>query len=72
MRAGKGVLLSTDARGSATGSQMDSKEAITQLEESVQLQTDLDEMARKHSTLTVGGKAPAAGPAKGINGESSN
>jgi type VI secretion system VgrG family protein len=64
VRAGKGVLLSTDARGSATGSQMDSKEAITQLEESVQLQTDLDEMAQKHSTLTVGGKAPAPGPAK--------
>jgi type VI secretion system secreted protein VgrG len=59
LRAGKGVLLSTDVRGSATGGQMDAKEAITQLEESVRLQTDLDEMARKHSTLTIGGQAPA-------------
>ena len=62
VRAGKGVLLSTDARGSATGSQMDSKEAITQLEESVQLQTDLDEMARKHNTSAIGGKTPAPEP----------
>ena len=59
LRAAKGVLLSTDARGGATGSQMDAKEAVTQLEESVRLQADLDEMARKHSTLTIGGQAPA-------------
>jgi type VI secretion system secreted protein VgrG len=62
VRAGKGLLLSTDARAGATGSQMDSREAIAQIEESVQLQTDLAETAQKHSTPTVGGQAPASGP----------
>ena len=59
LRAGKGLLLSTNARASATGNQMDAKEAIDQLEQSVQLQTDLAEMAQKHSVLTAGGKAQA-------------
>jgi type VI secretion system secreted protein VgrG len=59
VRAGKGLLLSTDARGSATGSQMDSKEAITQLEESFQLQTDLVEMAQKHNAKLKDEAAPA-------------
>ncbi|SEO63349.1 Phage late control gene D protein (GPD), partial [Duganella sp. CF517] len=59
VRAGKGLLLSTDARGSATGSQMDSKEAITQLEESFQLQTDLVEMAQKHHAKLKDEAAPA-------------
>ncbi|USX11319.1 type VI secretion system tip protein VgrG [Oxalobacteraceae bacterium OTU3CAMAD1] len=62
VRAGKGVLLSTDARGSATGSQMDSKEAITQLEESFQLQTDLVEMAQKHNAKLKDEPAPAELP----------
>jgi type VI secretion system secreted protein VgrG len=53
IRAGKGLLLSSDTRGSATGSQMDAKEAITQLEDSLQMQTDLDEMAQKHTTLKI-------------------
>jgi type VI secretion system VgrG family protein len=61
VRAGKGVLLSTDARGGASGSQMDSREALAQLEESVQLQTDLDETARKHSPAPAGGDSPAPG-----------
>ena len=59
LRAGKGLLLSTNARASATGNQMDAKEAIDQIEQSVQLQTDLAEMAQKHSVLTAGGKAQA-------------
>jgi type VI secretion system secreted protein VgrG len=62
VRAGKGLLLSTDARGSATGSQMDSKEAITQLEESFQLQTDLVEMAQKHNAKLKDEAAPAELP----------
>lgn len=63
LRAGKGLLLSADARGSATGSQMDAKEAIAQIEQSVQLQTDLDEMAQNHSTLTIGGQPQTPAPA---------
>jgi type VI secretion system secreted protein VgrG len=59
VRAGKGLLLSTDARGSATGSQMDSREAIAQLEESLQLQTDLAEMAQKHAAPATGTQAAA-------------
>ncbi len=59
VRAGKGVLLSTDARGGGTGGQMDSREAITQLEESVQLQTDLAETAQKHSPSTSAGQGAA-------------
>ncbi|MET0320467.1 MAG: type VI secretion system tip protein TssI/VgrG [Duganella sp.] len=63
LRAGKGLLLSTDARGSATGNQMDAREAIEQIEQSAQLQTDLAEMAQKHSVLTAGGQAPAGATA---------
>jgi type VI secretion system secreted protein VgrG len=59
VRAGKGLLLSTDARGGGMGGQMDSKEAIAQLEESVQLQTDLAETAQKHNAKLKDEAAPA-------------
>jgi uncharacterized protein (DUF2345 family) len=62
VRAGKGVLLSTDARNGASGSQMDSKEAVTQLEESLQLQTDLAETASKHMPATQEQSQAAASP----------
>jgi uncharacterized protein (DUF2345 family) len=60
VRAGKGVLLSTDARNGASGSQMDSREAIAQLEESAQLQTNLAETAQKHAPSTTGGQMSAS------------
>lgn len=59
MRAGKGLLLSTDARGSAAGTQLDSHEAVTQIEESLQLQTDLAELASKHNGTGSGAAAGA-------------
>ena len=49
VRAGKGLLLSTDARGSAAGNQLDSHEAVTQIEASLQRQIELAELARKHN-----------------------
>ncbi|MEO5934816.1 MAG: type VI secretion system Vgr family protein, partial [Duganella sp.] len=63
VRAGRGLLLSTDARGGATGGQMDSREAISQLEQSVQLQTDLAETAQKHNAKLKDEAAPAELPA---------
>ena len=63
VRAGKGLLLSTDARGGGTGGQMDSREAITQVEESVQLQTDLAETAQKHCAKLKDEAAPTELPA---------
>lgn len=62
VRAGKGVLLSTDARGSAAGTQLDAREAVTQIEASLQLHTDLADLAQKHAaTGSASGKAAGAG-----------
>ena len=55
VRAGKGVLLSTNGRNGASGSQMDSREAILQLEESAQLQVQLAETAQKHAPSSASG-----------------
>lgn len=55
LRAGKGMLLTTDARSGAGGNQLDSREAITQIEASLALQTDLAELAQKHNAT---GSAP--------------
>ncbi len=49
IRAGQGLLLSTDARTNATSSQLDSKEAQTQIEQSHTLQKTLAETAQKHN-----------------------
>jgi len=59
LRAGSGLLLSTDARGSAAGSQMDSREAIDQIEQSSQMQTELAELAQKHNARLDKEPAPA-------------
>ena len=62
VRAGKGLLLSSDARGGGTGGQMDSREAITQVEESLALQTELAEIAQKHNAKLKDEAAPAELP----------
>ena len=50
LRAGSGLLLSTDARGSAAGNQMDSREASDQVRQSAEMQTALTELAHKHNS----------------------
>jgi len=62
MRAGKGLLLSTDARGSDAGDQLDSREAVAQIEAGVQLQTDLADLAQKHNAT---GSDPVKGAGAG-------
>jgi type VI secretion system secreted protein VgrG len=49
LRAGMGMLLSSDARTGATGGQLDSQEAQTQIEQSHQLQLDMATLAQKHN-----------------------
>ncbi|MFZ6747644.1 type VI secretion system Vgr family protein [Undibacterium sp. Ren11W] len=48
LRAGQGMLISTDARANATSTQLDSREAQAQVESSQQLQTSLATTAQKH------------------------
>ncbi|HEX9172394.1 MAG TPA: type VI secretion system tip protein TssI/VgrG, partial [Telluria sp.] len=48
LRAGQGLLLSTDTRSGASGSQLDSREAQAQLERSHALQTALARTAQQH------------------------
>jgi type VI secretion system secreted protein VgrG len=59
VRAARGLLLSTDARGSGAGSQMDASEPIAQLEQSAQLQTGLVELAHKHNARLKKETTPA-------------
>jgi type VI secretion system secreted protein VgrG len=49
LRAGMGMLLSSDARTGATGGQLDSQEAQAQIEQSHQLQLDMATLAQKHN-----------------------
>ncbi|HEU4375111.1 MAG TPA: type VI secretion system tip protein TssI/VgrG, partial [Telluria sp.] len=49
LRAGQGILLSTDARNGASGSQLDAKEAQAQIERSHQLQLSLATTAQSHN-----------------------
>lgn len=49
IRAGQGMLISTDQRPNATGSQLDSREAQTQIEQSHQLQVQLAQSAQQHN-----------------------
>jgi type VI secretion system secreted protein VgrG len=49
LRAGQGLLLSADARNGAAGSQMDSKEARSQIERSHQLQVSMATTAQAHN-----------------------
>lgn len=49
VRAGQGILLSTDARPSATGQQLDSTEALAQAEAGHALQLSLASLAQKQN-----------------------
>ncbi|HAV36134.1 MAG TPA: type VI secretion system tip protein VgrG [Massilia sp.] len=59
VRAGKGMLLSSDARRGAGGSQLDSREAQGQIEESNQLQIGLAAQAQKHNAKLKDEQEPA-------------
>ena len=58
LRAGQGMLLSTDARQGASGSQLDSREALAQIEEGHRLQVDMASLAQKHNARLEGEPAP--------------
>ena len=62
LRAGKGILLSSDARDNASGAQMDSREAQAQLEHSLALQTSLAGTAQKHKAAIAGKDQAQAEP----------
>jgi len=63
MRAGQGMLLSSDARQGARGGLLDAQEAISQIEESHRLQVDVANLAQKHNAKLEGEPAPEALPA---------
>ncbi|VXB40283.1 type VI secretion system Vgr family protein [Massilia sp. 9I] len=58
MRAGKGLLLSSDARQGASGSQLDAREAVSVIEDCHQLQVDVATLAQKHNVKLEGEPAP--------------
>src|SRR5471032_1289411 len=63
LRAGQGMLLSTDARNGGNGQQLDSSEARAQIDAARQLQQSLAETAQKHNAKMKDGKGadePAA------------
>lgn len=51
IRAGAGLLLSADARAGASGSQLDTREALGQIQQSAQLQTALASTAQAQRAL---------------------
>jgi type VI secretion system secreted protein VgrG len=51
LRAGQGMLLSSNGRAAGVGDQMDSHEAAIQIEQSSDLQTDLASTAKKHNAV---------------------
>jgi type VI secretion system secreted protein VgrG len=51
LRAGQGILLSTDTRQNASSSQMDAKEAHSQLQQSLNLQQTYADTAAKHNAF---------------------
>ncbi len=59
LRAGQGMLLSSDARQNATSHQLDSREAQKQIEESLELQTTLADTAQKQNAKLKDEPAPA-------------
>jgi len=59
VRAGQGLLLSSDARNGGSGSQLDAREALAQIEESLQLQTGLATQAQKHNARLKNEPEPA-------------
>ncbi|MES3023914.1 MAG: type VI secretion system tip protein TssI/VgrG [Pseudomonadota bacterium] len=51
LRAGKGMLLSSDKRHGASGSQLDSREALAQIVASRELQQSMAATAQKHNAM---------------------
>jgi uncharacterized protein involved in type VI secretion and phage assembly/uncharacterized protein (DUF2345 family) len=58
LRAGQGLLLSTDARQDARGGQLDAREAVAQIEQSHALQLAMAGTARKHNAVLKEEPAP--------------
>jgi type VI secretion system secreted protein VgrG len=58
LRAAQGLLLSTDARPGASGSQLDAREAIAQIEQSHALSLAMATTARKHNAVLKGEPEP--------------
>jgi type VI secretion system secreted protein VgrG len=63
LRAGQGMLLSTDRRNGASGSQLDSREAHAQIDASRELQLALATTAQKHNAGLQGEAEPGTLPA---------
>jgi type VI secretion system secreted protein VgrG len=63
LRAGQGLLLSTDARQNAASTQIDSSEALAQLGASLSLQQAMAETAQKHNARLRDEPEPAKLPA---------
>ncbi|MGZ8314938.1 MAG: type VI secretion system Vgr family protein [Telluria sp.] len=63
LRAGQGMLLSADRRNGASGSQMDSREAHSQISTSQELQQALATTAQKHNAKLQREAGPAELPA---------
>jgi type VI secretion system VgrG family protein len=59
LRAGKGLLLSADARAGGSGGQLDSREAQAQIAQSHELQVSLAETAQKHNAKLKDEAEPA-------------
>jgi type VI secretion system secreted protein VgrG len=59
LRAGQGMLLSTDARTGARGSQLGASEAVSQIEACHGLQVDLATLAQKHNARLKDEPGPA-------------
>ena len=57
LRAGKGLLVSSDARNGAIGTQLDSREAQRQIETSAKLQAEMAMTAQKHNAKLKDEKA---------------
>jgi type VI secretion system VgrG family protein len=59
LRAGQGMLLSADRRGNASGSQMDAREARSQVEQAHALQAALARTAQQHNAVLKEEDSPA-------------
>jgi type VI secretion system secreted protein VgrG len=59
LRAGQGMLLSSDARANASGSVLDSREAKGQIDQAAQLQATLATTAQKHNAQLKDDKGQA-------------
>ena len=61
LRAGQGMLLSTDTRNGGSGSQLDSREALNQLEQSHALQEAMARTVQQHNASIKGEEGETEG-----------